>query len=907
MTALPPPRPSLLWQPRDYTIWDANRDRIYEYYLIGDNTLDKTKRLMEEFYEFPEFPKATWEHVLHGHFKFRKNLDRDDWAPIGQSLAERLRNGRTTHAIYLCGKPLPNRRVKKNVSRISTFHSRSPNLPRDIVIRTPPPHTRTLPSRETFTSREVRRDMYLSDLPRASSSDVPFIKDMLPEWILEVRKNSPFNETLLRLQLFLESHVVTDNDLRQSFASLSQMYRQCSSPSLFGTSSSLDILSYACFSMSRGSRSGFSEPLPLLKWIGKVADLSFLRGIFSANTPTLLEFWSRLLETAWLFSNLDAFRSLFEVSPSLAHGQWAQVYLKICDSGLPFPVEEPSHRPLLEHMSKVIRTGWFANDKTIRPCLVLKAALQTHDLSMMKFLASLGYHISGLPVEEQQDHLQNFTVYGESQQDTCLRYMLENGVAAAPVLEDGVYWHGPNSPVLARDQLWILVCSSNRDSTLLDEFYRSGLREDEIVTASAIYKAASGGLDSLRHYMETTPCSTVDTKTVLLEITLSETAALGCCDVIGCLLDYGVDPNVPSLGRDELSGPKSFPYEWNPIQRAISCGKLEVVKILYHSHSSLDCHDSFLSVLSQVTDDFWIDTIELLQTFGLDPQGFGDSEVVQAAVSSYLRCGMSFEALLDDESARVVQEKKEENLRLCLLMLKRGVTWPVKMRRCKANLIVLLLQARANDSLIFSALDAGYDLDLQGQEDPNTPLMAAIETGRLDLALEFIRRGADVNGAIPHDNKHWSITGTTALQAACYHGAPLSFLETLFDLGAQVNAGSQLEAPTSLCYAITAGHLNITSLLIAHGADINTPVTDRYSWPYSSMVPGETWSPLDIAAATGNLEITQLFYDLGGRSAFRMSTEVDGAVQLARRGHCLGVLRFFEERLGGLDEVPDLE
>ncbi|KAK8011630.1 ankyrin repeat-containing domain protein [Apiospora arundinis] len=128
MTCLPPPRPSLLWQPRDYTVWDANRDRIYEYYLVNKNDRVQTKRIMEERHGFPEFPLATWEHVLRVHFKFRKNLDREDWAPIGQHLAKRRKLGKDTYAIDLCGIQLPQRRVEKNVPKQLTLDAPSTYL-----------------------------------------------------------------------------------------------------------------------------------------------------------------------------------------------------------------------------------------------------------------------------------------------------------------------------------------------------------------------------------------------------------------------------------------------------------------------------------------------------------------------------------------------------------------------------------------------------------------------------------------------------------------------------------------------------------------------------------------------------------------------------------------------------------
>ncbi|KAK8079464.1 hypothetical protein PG997_007282 [Apiospora hydei] len=846
MAALPPSRPSLEWQPRDYTVWDANRDRIYEIYLVEKKGLRETKRLMEARHAFPEFDNNMWEHVLLRHFGFRKNLSKADWVPIGQSLAKRRRLGKNNHAIDLCGAKIPIRRVEKNVPRQVTLLADSPELPRDILIRTPPPD-------EPFASRALQRRVNMSDLPLASSSGVAFMRDMLPEWILEVRKNSPFNQTMHRLILSLESHFVTDNVLRQSFASLSQMYQMYPSPSKLGTSSSLDILSYACFSMSRGSYFGFPEPLPLLNWIRKIADLRFLQAIFSTNTPTLLELWSTILQVAWKFRNLDAFKSLTEVGLRVTNRQWARFCLDICCHCYCDMDERFLNQSLLSSTREVIESQWVSNDKRPSAHTLWDAAARYLDIDMMKILASLGYHFSELPAKEQQH---------------CLQHV--SGATAAPVLDDGIYWDGPHWPVLARDFAWVKGLEGRFQPSLLEEF---SLRDDETVTASGIYRAASGGCASLKHYMETTPCPTIEVRAVLLEITLSQTTACGCCEVLDCLLDYGVDPNAPSLGRNKLAGPR---------------------------HASLHCHESFISVLSQETEDSWIVTIKLLETFGLNPQRFGDSEVVQAALfESTIRRKQLIIRLLE-----IFKLGRE----LELVSLDAGTWYSMASQNAKMR-DQFDCAASPNHSTRFFDLRGGGCWVRSRFERPrqsDNPFNASNFRQAFDMALGFIRRGADVNAAISYDLSGWSGKGYTALHFACISGAPLPFLETLLDLGAQVDAGSELGVPTSLCYAIAAGHLNIMSLLIAHGAAINVTVrdgdTNRSVW---NLIPEITWSHLDLAAAMGDLEITQLLYDFGTRSACQVFTEVDGAVQVARRHRRLGVFRFFEERVEGLDRIPD--
>ncbi|KAK7928380.1 hypothetical protein PG985_005378 [Apiospora marii] len=974
MTSLPPPRPALLWQPRDYTVWDANRDRIYEYYLVEKKDLSETKRLMETRYGFPEHEssKNMWEHVLLRHFGFRKNLSKSDWAPIGQSIAKRRRLGKDTYAIDLCGAQVPRRRVEKNIPQEIALGANSPKLPRDILIRTPPPQ-------EPFASRELQRRVNMSDLPHATQA-VAFIANMLPERILEVRRNSPFIQTMLRLPVLLESYVVTDNDIRDSFASLSQMYQQRPSPRLFGTSTSLEILSFACFSVS--SRAWIIEPRPLLDWIGKVVDLHFLHGIFSADTPMLIQLWWCLLNEAQERRSLEAFKCLIEVGLQVANGQWARFCLQSCFAAYQCMRNLVPDAPFVKYVREMVYTGISVKVLVIDdPLLFWISAANMADIAMMEILAHAGYGVSELPTLQQQAVLWSLFEGTGKSKVTCLRYLLKAGVATAPVLLNEVYWRGPGIAMLAIDRLWLGL--NPKYTMLLNEVYKSSSRGDDTVTVSGICRAASDGLDSLDHYLVTTPCATVKTKTVLLEIALSEIAAKGRCGVLDCLLDYGIDPNVPSLSGNDFSGPDSSPKLWNPTLRAIKTCNLEAVKVLSFRNPSLDCHDCFVSVLSQIENyNCWVDTIELLKTLGLDPQRFGDDRVIQAALSecdygnqqgvervarifelfnvrfdkkidrmNFLQmairqhCSFStvevllrheaddcpellFDALQSNsqDRERIVQlllergmepstgdasrileatlarrqgnaRRMEESLRLYCLMLKRGVRWPVKAPTCGTNLITLLLGVEADDCLIVDVLDAGYDLSLQGQHNPRTPLMEAISRGRMELALDFIRRGANVNAVnFPRDGD--IALELTALHIACAMGAPLSFIRTLIDVGARVNTGSEFEAFTSLHCAVFAGSLNIASFLISRGAFANAA---------ASSIQERTLSPLDFAAEMGDLEMCQLLYDLGGRSATRVVTDVDGAVQLARLDYRLGVLQFFEERVGGLDRIPDLK
>ncbi|KAK8118136.1 uncharacterized protein PG998_006417 [Apiospora kogelbergensis] len=921
--------------------------------------------------------KNMWEHVLLRHFRFRKNLSKPDQEVISQVLAKKRRLGRKTYAIDLCGVQIPERRTKRTGPNLMAFRGGSPKLPRDVLIRTPPPG-------KPVASRELQRRVNLSYLPGASSSAIAIIEDMVPDWILDVRSSSPFNQTLLRLPLYLESSIVTDNDVRNYFMSLSQMYQMRPSPSLFGTSSSLEILSYACFSMSQGNySSNFTDRRPLLNWVGKVADLHFLNSIFALNTATLLEFWWKLLQTSTTLQNVEAVESLIRVGVKVANGQWARYCLQVySDYSAEYDSYLRVYRDLPQSLHNLMRTsiqtGTFDNVDSRSWTSLFSGASSRHDIDMLKMLAGLGHHISELFPMAQQDLLWRVGSHEGPKRDLCFQYLLNSGVEIVPALEDEAYWSGPDQPRLARDRAWK---QSRYDSSFLEYFYQYSTQGEGTVTVSGVCRAAAGGRESLQHYLDATPHPGPEGKAKLLETSLSESAGRDYHDIVCCLLDYGVDPDVPSLPREiHRDSPLWVERDgtWNPTVRAINRGYLETAKRLLDQQDSRQNHDIFITVINQDIPN--IDgIIESLWALGLSPPGPRDEVAFQISLKysqseerqleglhdaisqhstsfasmdllhmalqgrpylktiEYLldsgqlvhsipstRSGstMLVDALVSRSSdrAKIVDLLLErgahpalgdaqalleapfrsdycspgftshdcnEDLVLFRLMLERGALWPVNTENCQTNLVTLLIRTGADDSFVFEALDAGQDLNLQGAYDSITPLMESIFRERYDLARTLILRGADVNTMASPD------------------GEKGEHRRELLYFGAEVNGGFEVSAPTSLHLAALAGHLNIVSLLIGYGADANATVRIDDSSEADKLPRGE-WSPLDRAAWEGNLEMVHLLYGVGSRSGSRVYTEVDGAVQLARKRNQLGVLRFFEERIDGLEMIPDL-
>lgn len=230
--------------------------------------------------------------------------------------------------------------------------------------------------------------------------------------------------------------------------------------------------------------------------------------------------------------------------------------------------------------------------------------------------------------------------------------------------------------------------------------------------------------------------------------------------------------------------------------------------------------------------------------------------------------------------------------------------WPRKQLPERTPLIVLLLQARAEDDLVLQVADAGADLNATGygyniqarNEELNlTPLQASLAHGRERLARELIRRGADAHASAFQQH------GLTALQAACRFGVSIPLLEHLVTvLGVRVDEQpAKWWGLTSLCAAASNGSLSTVEFLLDHGADVNA-MSDCIS-PfnfYRSRGKGCLVRPLDYAVYSGKLDTVELLLKAGGRSS---TAGLGGAIMIAKRARhfaILSVLQSWDEKYG---------
>ncbi|ROW10217.1 hypothetical protein VMCG_01753 [Cytospora schulzeri] len=197
-----------------------------------------------------------------------------------------------------------------------------------------------------------------------------------------------------------------------------------------------------------------------------------------------------------------------------------------------------------------------------------------------------------------------------------------------------------------------------------------------------------------------------------------------------------------------------------------------------------------------------------------------------------------------------------------------------------------LIVRGGRQQLVQKLIHAGADIHAYSFSGPTgkyyrmpcamSPLQAAAFTGQEHLVQQLLKLGARV------DVKPLPEGAVTAFQCICQwdpvtpeeNMRKLNIIQILIDHGAEVNESpSGLTIFTGLQEAAFQGSLDIATLLLRHGANINDPSIDG---GYA----------LDIAVGLGRMDMVQLLLNANAVSSRPGKTGYDGAIERAReRGH----------------------
>ncbi|KAK8077013.1 hypothetical protein PG996_003183 [Apiospora saccharicola] len=244
-----------------------------------------------------------------------------------------------------------------------------------------------------------------------------------------------------------------------------------------------------------------------------------------------------------------------------------------------------------------------------------------------------------------------------------------------------------------------------------------------------------------------------------------------------------------------------------------------------------------------------------------------------------------------------------------------GATLPLPTNTVKAmqrfSLIPKLLVANAQVGTVREVWNHGEGFEQLHDEDRDRLLLYTIRAKAFSWAHILIEHGANINGEAYFDKYDWEIARTsTPFRYACEYGdCPLQFIRYLLELGGSTKfAGTT--GLTAMHFAAFDGKLNLASLILEYDADVNTVWTPddlqrvyhdwKLQWKTEWIQP--MFTPLDMASAVGRLDMVKFLLNIGGRSAIPGLTGFDGALELARKRDCPGIVMLLNEAINNTNE-----
>ncbi|KAK7981408.1 hypothetical protein PG988_003646 [Apiospora saccharicola] len=883
-------------KPKDFSLWDAHKDLLKDLYLTQKRSLKEVKQLMETEHGFPNnLTVSAYETTLRDHFGFRKNLKRLDWEAVDTHLEKR--EGKESEVAFL-GDRLTSKRVAKETGRYcpkARKRARNAGNPTPAVYGPPSSTLHIVP-------------------PTSVQANV---EHLLKGNFGVVWTNLPFNEFTRRLLEILKSqtHLVTAEALQSLF----HLHQMTGSPMVFGLNSSVGVLLHASHMLSNG-HSLWTGKHPFLEWFDIVADMRLLQAFFSQRTPTVVETWCRLARASRYRLFLDSsLQTWFEIGRSILGGGDAASTKALIRKGLPIPrILKPEYR--------------IGSPEDLN-----------HRLECVKILVEAGVSIDAKADDHlhwkgpgEPDLLTDWLWLHRHQKafEVCNRYserfqtcVTVSGICAAA--GEGL------------DRLSRYVQEKRTPSfQVTQELFQVALSEASEQSLEGIVETLLDcGVDieyliGKRSWM---PQFTTDGGGPGTPLPFPHIKP-----IVELLAHIGV--NVKQHGTETMLQAVGLlnhrDCSWRVNQRYLP--DRDVIKALKELGVAWD-------------QDYFNNRKQLSSWEGWDGRESGGMDLLQAAVRKgchedtveyLLNEGMQVHSRPCKADGKTIVHAALENDNLSILKMLLARLTDVQSDPAWPRLLELSFcgyYTAAHAMEIFE-----YLRDLGATFPPITCHFEAER--RLGLISKMLKAKApheiiqgvwrDVVGAAELNGEDFtSVLGDTicnegfmwackmieqgiylkdkdVLWLACQiPDCPLWFVRYLLGHGVNIKGSCQGNGRTALHYAAENGNLALSTLLMAYGANVNGIWKNRYGVPscnvfacaehgkYScrtSHLARRSYTPLDLAAGEGRLDLVKLLLDCGGRSAIPGLTGFDGALDLAKEWCRGGVVMLLENWIHGI-------
>lgn len=387
----------------------------------------------------------------------------------------------------------------------------------------------------------------------------------------------------------------------------------------------------------------------------------------------------------------------------------------------------------------------------------------------------------------------------------------------------------------------------------------------ELVLEGAVAQYGTGGLESLATHLTDFPTKAVRA--------LIRAARANKFQDVEFLLRMGVDPNAFVIAEGlscSIQAVATRSEPWLP-----DCGcSLEMIQFLARHGARLVVTSEYSTPVDFANYLMREESMsEMTAKVKYVLSTIGEDKALSRLPSSLLAsCFTTLAFSMEDKD-----QDREQRLELFEYLFRQGA------EVSPGSPLAALISANGREELVREVLYSGSDLnayfDSYGGCESITPLQIAANKGNESLVHLLLREGANVNSPARGDQ------GYTALQGACQwppateeeHKRKMRICRLLINHGADVNSAPPRETQTALASAAERGDLELATLLLREGANINAIGYD---------LEGQPKTALDEAAKFGRLDMVKFLLNANALSCFRGATGYDGVIHHAEeRGH----------------------